>query len=289
MFMEDGEVVGNLAPETGLGWGFSLPSFIPNPVSVIQQAVSVAKKVSPVAVVQRQIADTKKIVSKQVADTRRIRASQFAAMKDKQAKMMAIAGKLPGAQAIAAKMPGMQSAGGPSQADYDAQQQAAYDAQQQAAYDAQHPAPDGGYAPDQSELDTSLVTADTTPTDSSSLDVPGDYQYDPFNDNTGADNMQLSNIPGGRLLPSSTFNRSGMGDIWGDLMNTASGMYSQKTAASIQQSQAAQAQAQAAAAQAAAAATSSLTRPGSVSPVMLIGGAVVLGAVLFVMKKKKRG
>ena len=98
--------------------------------------------------------------------------------------------------------------------------------------------------------------------------------------------MQLSNIPSSRNIFPGTFNSSGLGDIWGDLMTTATTMYGQKTAASIQQSQAAQADATARIAAANAAATAAQSRPTLSTPVMLAAAAGLVG-VLLIMRKRR--
>jgi hypothetical protein len=109
-----------------------------------------------------------------------------------------------------------------------------------------------------------------------------------FINSPGANDMQLSNTQSSKLLPSETFRDSGMGDIWGDLMKTATTLYGQKTSASIQQSQAAQADATARIATANAAATAAQQRPALSTPAMLTAAAVLAGALFFMRKRRAR-
>lgn len=314
MLME--EVIENNAPSMGLdgmGWGGFL-----NPVRAIQHAAAVVqahtpaplRRLSPIGIVQRQVADIK-----------RVKASQLRMARNKQAAMMALAARTPLGKRLMPGGDGGSQSGSQVSVDIRAQQaqdradvqaQAAADAKAQAEYDAQYP-PDsatlptydtmpvpggsyaGGrsYATDVSQLDapaSDLYADDTMPGGSSVLDTSGDYQFDPFNDTQQGDTtMQLNNIRSTRLFPSDTFKESGMGevgDIWGDLMTSVVAYTGQKSAVQIQQSQAAQADAVARTAAAQAAIIASSKGAGSMSPVVLIGGAVALGGLLFFLKRR---
>lgn len=305
MFMEDS--VESNTPSMGLdglGWGGFL-----NPVHAIQHAAAVVqahtpaplRRLSPIGIVQRQLADVK-----------RIKASQLRMARHKRDTMMAIAARSPLGRRIAPSGPdtGDRTVTGPTQAEVDAAQAAA-DAKAQADYDAQQAALDAQSQPDYSYNDMPLPggdgsgratpysfdsssldqpdswasASDTSPTDSSSLDTSGEFQYDPLNDTSGDNIMQLSNIPSSRMFPSNTFKQSGMGDIWGDLMTTGLALQTQRTQASIAQSQAAQADAAARTAAAQAAAINASKSSGLSAPVML-GVAAALGGVLFIMKRR---
>jgi len=100
--------------------------------------------------------------------------------------------------------------------------------------------------------------------------------------------MYIGNLPSIKLLPSTTFDRSGMGGIWSDIMTAGVDVYKQKTAASIASSQADQAAALARTAAANAAAISA-SRPSIFTMPVVLGGVAVVGLVAFLkLRKLKR-
>lgn len=144
-----------------------------------------------------------------------------------------------------------------------------------------------------SKIAVTTAPAATAPTSPAPIlsPVPAWDPYSLSTENTDitGDTMQLSNIPSARNIFPGTFNSSGMGGLsgdWGDFLSTVTTMYGQKTAASIQQSQAAQADATARIAAANAAATAAQSRPALSTPVMLAAAAALGGVLLFMRKRR---
>lgn len=336
MYVE--EMIGDEASayDSNLGWGFHLPSFIPNPVHEIQRVAKIVqkrtpaplRKFSPVSVVRKQLSDVRKVRAQHTALAKfaaakspllrrsptvqrwtGLTAQKQAAVVQAQADAKAQAdAEAQYAKDRAAYEAAQAAADAKAQAEYDAAQakaQADYDAQQagQAQIDADHQVrqvfiteqartdarydastPQAEWNPSQSELD---------PMSYQDVNAPQDASFPPEMltpdtadtiDTTGDNTMQLSNIESSKQLFPGDLRRSGMGDIWGDLMTTATNLYGQKTAASIQQSQAAQADAQARIAAANAAALAAQKRPAIP---MMLGIAGGLGVLLLIMRRKR--
>lgn len=100
--------------------------------------------------------------------------------------------------------------------------------------------------------------------------------------------MQLSNIPSNLLNnPGTNLRRSGLGDIWGDLMTATSNYFGNQTAQTIASSQATQATAAAQIAAANAAAAQAAAKRDTTTPLM-IGGIALAGLFIFMRMKKRR-
>jgi hypothetical protein len=101
--------------------------------------------------------------------------------------------------------------------------------------------------------------------------------------------MHLSNIESSKQLFPGDFRQSGLGDIWSDLMTTASDMYAKKTAATIQESQANQAIATANIAAANQAALAAQQQQSSkFSTTAIIVAALAAGGIWLYMRKHKK-
>jgi hypothetical protein len=279
-----------------LGWGGFL-----NPTNIIHQATAVARRVitAPVSLVRRQVADTRRLARASMPQNMLKAQIAFGAQHNfpllnrGSSSSAHSQGTVPVDNTVAQNYENDQTQ--PYYAPQSVQAQPAeqpyYSPQSVQAQPAEHPY----YAPQSVQAQSNQTyMATTTPTvesqtPSRGLDQGDVPDFSMFQSEQGADDMQMNmgNIPSEGLI-RGPLSRSGMGDIWGDLMTTAVTAYGDKTQASIAQSQAAQAQAQQAAA-AANAATLARAKQSQGLPWYVMAGLAVAGVGAIWYLKRRGG